>query len=209
MRNQLTKTSIHSATFDGVILAAGLSTRFPPFKLEMPVCGIPIINRMIECMGKACNNVIVVGGYQIERLRELTSSYPFVRVVFNPLYSTGMFSSVKEGLRHVLSQWFFFSPGDYPFVNPSTLSALRLAMNENPDKSVFIPVLNGRKGHPILLNRDIIPAILEEPDDSNLKIVLNRKTFCPVQVNDEGILLDIDSIKDYEKISASIKSRYY
>jgi molybdenum cofactor cytidylyltransferase len=188
---------------DGIILAAGFSTRTGAFKMELQWGEKTLIQQVIDEMKELCSRVIVVAGYKKERIIELTKGYTNLEVVFNPRYTEGMFTSVKEGVKHIKSPWFFLTPGDYPLITKSIYQKLLEARCES-DQCVFIPVFNGRKGHPILIKSELIKELLAEPDDSNLRKFINRKGFTLVELDDDAILVDIDTMEDYQ----SAKEKY-
>ncbi|NIM16295.1 MAG: NTP transferase domain-containing protein [Candidatus Aminicenantes bacterium] len=194
-----------AADIEGVILAAGFSSRTGMFKMELLLNEKTLIEHTIDSMVDFCSRVIVVGGHKIERIIEITKKYANVQVVLNPHYRTGMFSSAREGVRHVKAKWFFFTPGDYPLVKRTTYQKLLDARSMSPSEKIFIPVYQGRKGHPILIKGSLVKELLKEPKDSNLRKFINRKGFTPVEVNDDGILVDIDTLEDYEKAVGSRK----
>lgn len=187
---------------DGLILAAGFSSRTGAFKMELPWGEKKLVQRVIDEMKELCSRVIVVAGYKKERIIELTKGYPNLEVVFNPRYPEGMFTSVKEGVKHVKSPWFFLTPGDYPLITRAIYQELLEARSE-PGQCIFIPVFNGRKGHPILVKSDLVKELLAEPEDSNLGKFIHRKGFAPVEVHDDAILVDIDTMEDYQRASAN------
>jgi molybdenum cofactor cytidylyltransferase len=63
-----------------------------------------------------------------------------------------------------------------------------------------VPTYNGRKGHPIVIKQRLIQPLLEEDIGSNLKVFRDRYEVAYIPVEDEGILLDIDTIDDYHHI---------
>jgi molybdenum cofactor cytidylyltransferase len=191
----------NNCNIEAVILAAGLSSRAGTFKMELPFDGKFLLLKVIEALITFCSRIIVVGGHNIDKIFHMTQQYPRVQVVNNRQYKSGMFSSVKTGIAEVTASWFLFTPGDFPFIDTSTCRKLLEARERYPEKDIFIPVHQGRKGHPILVKRSIVPNILAEPDDSNLKIFIQRHGFVRVPVDDEGILIDIDSMEDYRKWS--------
>ncbi|MCP5050873.1 MAG: nucleotidyltransferase family protein [bacterium] len=181
----------------GIILAAGFSSRAGTFKMELIFNGKPLLQRTVEAMAGVCSHITVVGGHQIERIIRLTNGYDNLRVVMNRDYASGMFSSVKTGVKEVDTEWFFFTPGDYPLVTASVYRQLLEARSASPEGSIFIPVHNGRKGHPVLMKGDLKEELLAEPQDSNLKVFINRKGFVPVETEENSILMDIDTMEDY------------
>ncbi|OEH85319.1 hypothetical protein BHU72_04280 [Desulfuribacillus stibiiarsenatis] len=180
---------------EGVILAAGLSSRAIVYKMELDFGGKTLIERSIEAIYDLCDQVIVVGGYKIEVIRELTKRFSRVKVVENPAYAKGMFTSVKAGLVATTAEKVLFTPGDYPLITPKTCEIML-----HKEGEVVVPLWKGKKGHPIVLRRSLINEILLEPDDSNLKAILRRKIAAFVDVNDPGILIDIDTMSDYNNI---------
>ena len=192
-----------NTNIDGIILAAGFSSRTGVFKMGLPLGEKKLLQQVIDEMKKLCSRVIVVAGYKKEKIIQLTQGYSNLEVAFNPHYTKGMFTSVKEGVKHVKSQWFFLTPGDYPLLTKAVYQRL-LDARDQSGPCIFIPVFNGRKGHPILVKSDLVKELLEEPDDSNLRKFINRKGFALVEVDDDAILLDIDTMADFQRA----KERY-
>lgn len=181
---------------DAFILAAGYSSRANGFKMEFLVQGKPILQRCIESFYDNCNRIIVVSGFRHEKVKSLTSNYSKVNVIYNEDFDKGMFTSVKKGIKNVYGERFFLTPGDYPFISKEIVQKL---LNENNE--VIVPSYKGKGGHPILLKNSLIEEILNEPQDSNLKIYLGKKECLFLDVDDENILLDVDTIEDYNNIN--------
>ncbi len=186
---------------EGIVLAAGFSSRMGKFKMEMSLNGKTLIERSVESLDKVCSKIIVVAGYKIERIKEILKSYEKVEVVFNKEFEKGMFSSVKIGISQIKAEKFFLLPGDIPFVNEDVFKKL---LSKKGD--IIIPVFQSRKGHPVLIDSSLINEILNEPEDSNLKLFIDKKGFTTVEVQDEAILFDIDTEEDYLNYSSSVNS---
>ena len=180
---------------EGVVLAAGYSSRAGAFKMGLDVGGRSVIQRCVDGLVPLCSRIIVVGGYRIEEIQTLLRNYSKVEVVLNTRYAQGMFTSVKEGVARVAADRFFLTPGDYPFVTPEICRSLLGVEGE-----IIIPTYRGRKGHPILISGSIAQELLGEDDESNLRAFIQRKGFHTLEVNEEGILLDIDTPDDYHRI---------
>ena len=186
---------------EGIVLAAGFSSRMKKFKMEMLLDGKTLIERSVESLDKVCSRIIVVAGYKIERINEILKSYEKVELVFNKEFEKGMFSSVKIGISQIKAEKFFLLPGDIPFVNEDVFKKL---LSKKGD--IIIPVFQSRKGHPVLIDSSLINEILNEPEDSNLKLFIDKKGFTTVEVQDEAILFDIDTEEDYLNYSSSVNS---
>jgi len=177
---------------EGVILAAGLSTRAGCPKMELPLGDKTVIQRSVESMAGVVSRVIVVVGCGAERIRQLLAPYGQAEIVLNDGYRAGMFSSVKAGIAHVQAESFFLLPGDHPLVRVETYRRLLMAGGE-----IAIPSFRGRRGHPVLVASRLIPEILSEPGESSLREYIGRVGFTLVDVPDEGVTLDIDTMDDY------------
>ena len=153
---------------DAVVLAAGYSTRMGAGKMALAINNTTVLGSVIETLLDICGKIVVVGGHDIGSVREITDKYKNVKLVENSDYALGMFSSVKRGVKEMNGD-FFLIPGDYPAVRESTYRNL---MEGSGDFNV--PVYNGRKGHPVLLRGSLIPALLDEPIESNLKVFRDK-----------------------------------
>lgn len=181
---------------DAVILAAGYSSRAEAFKMELPIGAKPVLNHVVDAFYPICEKIIVVGGFRIERIEELLTIYEDkVCLVFNDDYDKGMFSSVKRGINEVTGEQFFLTPGDYPLITTKVCQRLLEYSGE-----IVIPKYKERGGHPILLPARYKEEIQNEEETSNLKVYLEKKEKRYLEINDESILLDIDTKEDYERI---------
>lgn len=182
-------------SIDGVVLAAGLSSRMGKYKMTLKFRQKTIIENCIEAMYECCSNIIVVGGYNYNIINELLRPYRKVNVVLNKNYMDGMFSSIKMGLKKVKGNRFFLIPGDYPLIRKDTYEKM---LKFKAD--IVIPMYQGKKGHPVLINSDLIDDILENDNYGSMRDFINSHNFTTVSVKDEGILMDADTPKDYNKI---------
>jgi molybdenum cofactor cytidylyltransferase len=107
-----------------------------------------------------------------------------------------MFTSVQKGVEQVRNN-FFLIPGDYPLVKGETLETL--LDHRGP---IRVPVYQNRRGHPIYIAKELIPALLEEPPDSNLKAFRDRYDVTYIPVPDRGVVLDVDRIEDITLLQA-------
>lgn len=185
---------------NAVILAGGYSKRAKTFKMELELEGKPVLQHVINVFLPLCTRVIVVGGYQIERLYPLVEVYEDkVSIVYNTGYPKGMFTSIKKGIAEVTGSRFFLTPGDYPLLTLNTCKRLLECSDLEYGEQIVKPVYQERGGHPILLPSRCIKEILEEEDGSSLRNYLDKQQVTRVMTEDEGILCDVDTLTDYEK----------
>jgi molybdenum cofactor cytidylyltransferase len=185
---------------EGVILAAGLSTRSGRYKMALPLGDRTVIQRSVEGMYGAVDRIWVVVGWQAEQVRALLAPYSKVECVPNEAFRQGMFSSIKTGLAHVNARRAFLLPGDCALVRPDTYIQLLSVQAD-----IVIPTHGGRKGHPVLLNHKVISEILALPDDAILRDYIQAKGFATLEVGDSSIVLDLDTPQDYE----TLRARYH
>lgn len=179
---------------DGIVLAAGLSSRCEKYKLALGIEGKTVIEKCIEPMYDICSSIIVVGGYNYNIISRILEPYNKVKIVLNKNYTEGMFSSVKEGLKYLNEERFFLIPGDYPLIKKDTYIKM-LSIN----KDIVVPVYKNIKGHPVLIKSCFINCILSGHYASLREVILEHG-FSHLSVDDEGILLDIDTEEDYINI---------
>lgn len=181
-----------ASSLEGLVLAAGLSTRSGSYKMELMFGEFSLLQQCIKSIYVECSRIIVVCGYNSGKVQELVQDFKKVKLVRNDNYEKGMFSSLKTGLMHVSSDKLLITPGDYPLFRQSTVHELALTRG-----SIVIPVYKSKKGHPIIISKTLYPEILMSPDSYNLRDILKNHTFVPVQTDDVGVVSDVDTMDDY------------
>jgi molybdenum cofactor cytidylyltransferase len=188
-----------TAVADGVLLAAGFSSRAGCFKMTAEIGGRPLLLWGLETMAAACERVIVVAGFAAHRVRALVAGRPGVELVVNENFAAGMLSSVQAGAARVRAARFFVLPGDLPLVGGAVYRRLL-----ETDAEIAVPVHDGRRGHPVLLDRRLLGALLDEPGESSLGRFIGRRRPLAVEVDDPGILADLDEARDMKQINAML-----
>ena len=176
---------------EGIILAGGYSKRTGTNKMMLPFRGKPLIVSTIMAMRPKVSNIVVVSGHYHEPLEETLKRISHVRLVHNDAYDKGMYASVKKGMDET-SEDVFIIPGDMPLVQSSTYEKLL-----NADGLIRVPTKNKRKGHPIFIDASLRSKLLDSKTYDHLKAFRNAQGFNEVPVEDEGILIDIDTMDDY------------
>lgn len=177
----------------GVILAAGLSSRAKTFKMTLEFGRKTVIENTIDNMLEYCSKVFIVGGFQIEKLQPIVKRYSKAELLNNERFLEGMFSSVRMGVEAVSTPRFFLTPGDYPMISKEVYQ--ELLKYKAP---VVIPSFEGRKGHPILAESSVMKQALMKKEYSNLGELIKELETVIVPVACPGVALDIDTMEDYE-----------
>ena len=186
--------------FGAVITAAGLSSRMGSFKPLLEIGNIPAAERVILNFHAAgIQTIAIVTG---NRAAELENSLKHLNVEFlrNDRYEcTEMFDSVKIGLEYLKDKCdrVFFTPVDVPLFSGETVKKLL-----EYKAHVCIPVFSKKRGHPIVLDGKIIDGILGYTGGGGLKGAIESLSLNIeyVEVNDSGIMYDMDTQDDYNKI---------
>jgi molybdenum cofactor cytidylyltransferase len=181
-----------------VILAAGASRRLGFNKLCIRVNGEAVIRRTVRLFLKAgTGEIVVVTGFEGDKVKSELKGLP-VTFAHNERYDDGMSGSIKAALpviRH--ADVALFHLGDKPFVEPETIARVMRAY-EAGEGSIIIPVHEGIKGHPVLLDlRKHFRAACAVEGEWGLRdvVVAAGADVCCVE-GGEGSLLDLDTGED-------------
>ncbi|MED3562130.1 nucleotidyltransferase family protein [Bacillus xiapuensis] len=186
---------------EAVVLAAGYSSRAKAFKMTLPLGQMTVLEHTISKFEGLCSRVIVIGGFKAEHVQEEMAkicdknAYSFqIKFVFNKNFSKGMFTSIQKGVSEIIAPCFFITPGDCPLVKKETVR--QLAEHKG---NVVIPSFNYKGGHPIKLSSEVKQKILDTNPESNLREVLGGFEKKYMNVDDPGVLMDVDTPEDYQK----------
>ncbi|MGG1400358.1 nucleotidyltransferase family protein [Bacillus salipaludis] len=192
---------------EAIILAAGYSSRANAFKLTLPLGQMTVLEQTISKFEGICSRVIVVAGFQAKIIQEeiakisSKNAYSFqIKVVYNENFIQGMFRSIQAGCKEVQSTTFFLTPGDCPLVKKETIQLIAKSKG-----NVVIPSFQYKGGHPIKLSSEVKKKILETHPDRNLREVLNHYEKNYLNVEDPGVLMDVDTQEDYQKALSYFK----
>lgn len=183
-----------------VILAAGMSTRFPGNKLLYRVEGKALIRYSIEsALNSKADEVIVVLGHEADKIASEIKDLDVV-IVYNPEYRIGMSESVKKGVRAVCkwAEAVIIHPADVAFV-PSQAFNTIIDGYYSTGADIVVVAFEGRKGHPILFSKNTFNDILSISEETmGLKHVTKKyaaKTKV-INVPYKEVIVDIDTIDD-------------
>lgn len=189
-----------------VILAAGASSRMGSPKALLEYRGETFLGRLIRVLGTVSDPVIVVLGHHAARIREVVRDGAMF--VINPEPERGQLSSLQTGIAAVPAEaeGFAFIPMDCPAVRESTVRRLAESFAARQPETLFvIPRLGDKRGHPVFATARIAAEILALPVDGQARDVVHRHVPQTgyVDVDDAGILADIDDREAYRKLVES------
>jgi molybdenum cofactor cytidylyltransferase len=187
-----------------VVLAAGESRRMGRSK---PLLQLGDRRTFIEAIVTALKRtsvgkIVVVVGANAEEITRAVS-YLGVTTVANPDFKLGQLSSLWAAIRALEGEpieGLLVHLADHPFLSPTVVDKMIAALRES-GKLVVIPRYRGKRGHPVLLARDLFQEILAAPLDEGAKAVVraHAQDTLEIDVEEEGVTIDIDTPEDYRR----------
>lgn len=170
-------------------------------KALLPFRGGTFVSVLAETLSTCCSPVYAVFGFDAERL--MKSAPASVVAVENPDYRNGMLTSLQAALRELravreLPERILFTLVDHPALQRETVRALF----RSSDAAIVIPRFTGKRGHPVIMRREIALEVMTEPVTSKLNHVLDRHADEThyIDVDDPGVRDDIDDPQLYRDL---------
>lgn len=189
-------------TAGALIVAAGFSRRFGSDKRRYVVAdGDPLLLATVKVYSEVFPNVAVVlrdddGPLANDLLGDLEQRPPIV--VSTDQAHLGMGHSMADGVRGVAHwDYLFLALGDMPFVQATTLHALRHKMSDarhRGDALILRPRCDGRGGHPVGFSCEYFGELtaLKGDDGARPVVEVHAAELEYLDTSDRGVLTDID-----------------
>ncbi len=204
----------------GLITAAGLSSRMGDFKPLMPLGGQTVMGRILDTLRQGgVGEVAVVTGYRGEDIRAQAGGKGLTFLSNPDFATTRMFDSVRIGLRYWAEKadspegrdldGVYFSPVDTPLFSEYTLRREAEAFASGTE-AVYVPAYQGQPGHPILIRRTALEALLAHDGEQGLRGAYARlgdSAVAQVEVPDAGCVPDADTPEDFRRLQDLLQSR--
>jgi len=180
-----------SPAYCGVILNVGGEAALLPWPPESPRG--PLLGALIDCLSAHSEMVLLAtvagcaelapvvyarGGYIVENSATNASRFALLRMALSEVLNRGRDTALVV-------------PAEQVPVSGSTIAALCAAYNDAPHEIWAVrPVFGGKPGHPLVAGRDLIEAMLREPDDATPPQVLeaNKQHVLFVEVDDPAVV---------------------
>jgi molybdenum cofactor cytidylyltransferase len=183
-----------------IILAAGESTRMKTNKLLLPFNDKLMITMVIDIVRQSDVDqlLLVLGAFKDEMLAAI-AGMP-VKHCYTQDFKQGMLSSVQCGFRNLpdFTDAALVFLGDQPMISAEVVNRI-IKEYQSSKKGILVPVYNGRRGHPVLIDKKYGKAIEGLDPSEGLHALISQfgKDVQEVEVTVPGILRDIDTIQDY------------
>lgn len=197
-----------------IVLAAGSSSRMGRTKQLLVYHGRPLLRHVIDtlCLSRV-DKIVVVLGHRQDEVAAVLAGLP-LQIVINPDYALGQSSSVKAGLKALQGpgvdccspdagkerQGVLFVLGDQPLLKPETVNLL--IENFMAHGGIVAPFYHGARGNPVLFDLSYWPEFDALQGDAGAREIITRhpEALRKIEVNDPGILLDVDTPEDLESL---------
>lgn len=190
-----------------VLLAAGEGRRMggvakPLIRLQ----GVPLVKRhLIALSGAGVDEVVVVTGFAREAMEAEVAAFP-VTLAHNEAYAQGQQSSVRIGLAaaNPLLDAVMIVLADQPMIGSADLVELIGAFKRRGERHIVVPVVNGRRGNPIVLDDVARTEILASETNLACRHLIERRPDL-VHVHETAnarFITDLDTLDDVERLAA-------
>ncbi len=181
----------------GIVLAAGRSRRMGEPKPGLTVGDTTFLERAVDVLREGgCHPVVVVAG------GDGPVDVADAEVVVNADPESEQVDSLRMGLDALgmAVSAAVILPVDHPLVEPATVAAL-IAAHVETARGIVRAVHDGRPGHPVLIGAALFPALQHGnlPEGARSLIRSNPGARLDLEVDDPGVLADIDTPEDYRR----------
>jgi molybdenum cofactor cytidylyltransferase len=195
------------ASIAGVLLAAGRGARFDPsgqrLKLLEPTTrgprpGTPLAVAAVRTLHDVLESIIAVvappsDDNQLELHRLLRAEG--CTLVINPRASEGQGTSISYGIAAAATaDGWVIALADMPAIQADTIYRVVAALRAGA--ATAAPVHRGQRGHPVGFAATMQAELLASAGDTGARAVLARHPPQLIEVDDPGVLYDVDTLED-------------
>jgi molybdenum cofactor cytidylyltransferase len=186
-----------------VVLAAGKGSRFGGdlHKLAQVFGASTVLGSTLRNAIESQLPVVVVTTAALAPLAARQLALRDIVVVTDEQAARGMGHSISCGVgeRSGAPGWLIL-PGDMPLVRPGTLLAVARALEHHP---VVVAQYRGRRGHPVGFSAELYSELVMLTGDDGARRVVLRYPAHGEEVDDPGVLLDIDTATDLAAVRSA------
>lgn len=187
-----------------VILAAGGSSRFGRPKQLITFRGETLVRRAVTAaVGAGCEKVVAVVGDAADAIREELGGTP-AAVVRNSEWARGLGTSIRCGLEFLMAanrelEAIVLLACDQPFVTEDVVASL-VAEAKRSGKPIVASSYANTLGVPAFFGGSCFSALLDLPDDSGAKSVIQSRPEEVASVAFAEGAIDIDTPEDFARL---------
>ena len=193
---------VHSRV-TAVVLAAGESRRMGQTKQLLPWGDMTVLGQTLANLAQSLvHDSLVVTGHERQAVAAIAAAQG-VPTRHNPDYAAGeMLSSLQVAVRELPANRsaVLVMLADQPTVGSETVDRLLAAYWQGRGRLVA-PLHHGRRGNPVIIDRDFFPELLALPPVAAPRTLLRRHPddLYLLAVDDPAVLKDLDNPDDYRR----------
>ena len=161
------------------------------------------LEHIAEALEGDADPLLVVLGHHADEIQGRVHLPPSARILRNPEYRLGQLSSLQVAVKSLRDDvsGAILCLVDHPAISKTIVRAL-LARLRQTNAAIVIPTFRGRRGHPVVFAQRLFRELEEAPLDQGARWVVERhkNEIDFVELEEEGILWDIDRPEDYEAL---------
>ena len=188
-----------------VVLAAGRGVRFhgPGHKLEQAWGPDTLLTRSLRNAVETGLRVVVVSSEQLAPMvcRTVAARDVITLAEFDAAGRPrpfGMGHSIAAGVAATgNAEGWLVLPADMPLLRPSSILAVADALAQYP---VCYAQHRGQRGHPVGFNAELYSELLALQGDEGARRILARYPSQGIELDDPGVLLDVDTLEDLDRL---------
>jgi molybdenum cofactor cytidylyltransferase len=180
----------------GILLAAGLSTRFGRQKLLQPYRGELLVRKTARCFLDAGLQPVVAVVSNDPAFGDALAGLP-VTMVENPTPEDGISSSIAIGLRALpeTSSAALIGVADQPYL---TVEAVEELLHAYSPGRIVVPRFGEHRGNPPVFDRRFFADLMQLRGDRGGQVVVNAHPEAVVEISlAEEIGADVDRPEDW------------
>ena len=187
-----------------IVLAAGRGSRFlgSRHKLEQDIDGSSMFSCTLKNVLASRLPYLVVTTAPLEATacRHVSAQDVVVLPEVDGRGKLGLGYSIASGVcaRSCAPGWLIL-PADMPLVQPKTLVAVAQALEDHP---VAYAQHRGRRGHPVAFAAELYSELATLSGDEGARRLTARYPSHGVEVEDPGVLIDVDTLEDLSALRA-------
>jgi molybdenum cofactor cytidylyltransferase len=187
----------------GILLAAGVGSRFDPQGLQNKLLarlpdGTPVAHEAAHRLLLVVPHVLAVVRPGAEALARLLNDAG-CDVAFAPAAERGMGASLAAGIQASEdAEGWIVALADMPRIQVATIEAVARALDGGAP--IVAPFYEGQRGHPVGFSAEHRDALLALDGDSGARALLTSQRVMRLDVDDDGILRDVDTPEDLREL---------
>lgn len=188
-----------------IVPAAGRSVRMGRPKLLLPCGDETLIERVLRAWRASHVSSVVVTVHPEDHALATLCRDAGAEVVVPARPPREMKESIRLALQHAAEHcgagpedvW-LLAPADMPELNASVIDRVLQAYDPR-QPSILVPRHGGRRGHPVLFPWKLAAEVDHLGKDEGVNALLARHPIAEIDVEDEGVLEDLDTPEDHRR----------